>query len=181
MSPNLSIALWPNGPFETYAILDCAADPAVFPWVRAAGLKDEDTCLFPGDPVPGLLQYAPHLLPLARDTGLSRWFAGAWGKHWGLGLVAPSGTGLLRLRAHLSRFTLVALPDGRGPAYFRYYDPRVLRRYAQEVAASELVRLFGPIEWFVVEGESMGDVAVIKRPVDDRQSAAAGSGRGATG
>ena len=39
------------------------------------------------------------------------------------------------------------------PFYFRYYDPRVLRRYLPSCNESELKILFGPVIRYCVEGE----------------------------
>jgi hypothetical protein len=37
--------------------------------------------------------------------------------------------------------------------YFRFYDPRVLRRFLPTCDAEQLRQLFGPIDAFVMEGD----------------------------
>ncbi len=37
--------------------------------------------------------------------------------------------------------------------YFRYYDPRVMRVYLPTCNAQELAAMFGPIQFYVLEGE----------------------------
>jgi hypothetical protein len=49
----------------------------------------------------------------------------------------------------LQRFLMVALPDGR-KAYFRYYDPRILRTYLPNCHPAELRAFFGPVQSFAV-------------------------------
>ena len=63
-------------------------------------------------------------------------------------------TELLRaLRDHFREFHTVELPDQR-TVLFRYYDPRVLRSFLPACNAAELASFFGPVQSFIVEGET---------------------------
>jgi len=60
---------------------------------------------------------------------------------------------LRTLRDHFRDFHKVELPDQR-IVIFRYYDPRVLRIFLPVCNQSELRQFFGPVQTFLVEGES---------------------------
>jgi hypothetical protein len=57
------------------------------------------------------------------------------------------------LRDHFREFQTVELPDQR-TVLFRYYDPRVLRSFLPACNAAELRAFFGPVQSFIVEGET---------------------------
>jgi hypothetical protein len=57
------------------------------------------------------------------------------------------------LRDHFRAFHTVELPDQR-TVLFRYYDPRILRNFLPVCNAAELAAFFGPVQRFVVEGET---------------------------
>jgi hypothetical protein len=46
-------------------------------------------------------------------------------------------------------------------AYFRYYDPRVLRRFLPSFLAEEAGGFFGPIQRFYLEGDTASDLLVL--------------------
>jgi len=60
---------------------------------------------------------------------------------------------LRALRDHFREFHTVELPDQR-TVLFRYYDPRVLRSFLPACNAAELAVFFGPIQSFIVEGDT---------------------------
>ncbi len=143
--------LWPLGVQEgAYAILDGARDPAVFPLVQGLGPSAE--CLYVGRLSPSLARAAPYLVQLERGTpATERVLAQGWGKSWGVFLRCRSP--MRAAHRHLRR--LLRVQDEAGKRLlFRYYDPRVLRAYLPTCTAEELAFVFGPIEAFVVEGET---------------------------
>lgn len=147
----LSERLWPRGEDEcAYAILDGARDPAIFPLVT--GARWPQRCLYLGRLAPPLARAAPYLVQLAPSQAATRQLLGrAWGESWGVFLrtAAPMDA----LHRHLRRFLRVQDELGRRMV-FRYYDPRILRVYLPTCTVTELEYVFGPVESYVVEGET---------------------------
>jgi hypothetical protein len=140
--------LWPEGPRQNiWMILDGARSIEIFRMLLACHL--EYACLYSGPLSPELEMAAPYLVQLDhgyKDT--HQFISRAWGNSWGVFL--RSETSLKKLRRHLREFLVVR--DERGNRLvFRYYDPRVLRVYLPTCTASELRRVFGPIECFWME------------------------------
>jgi hypothetical protein len=68
-----------------------------------------------------------------------------------------------KLRRHLRRLLLVKDTGGRR-LVFRYYDPRVLRKYLPTCFPAELEEMFGPIERFWMEAEEPSTMLSFSRP-----------------
>ncbi|MBU8898347.1 DUF4123 domain-containing protein [Corallococcus sp. M34] len=145
-------ALWqpldPRAPSEVYAILDAARDPGILPFVVGKGVRHE--CLYEG-PVPReLLDVAPYLVPLQRESPFTReLLERAWGQSWGLFLMTSED--VPTVRRHLRRFLKVKDEQGRR-LYFRYYDPRVMRVYLPTCNEDEREFIFGPLQAWSMEG-----------------------------
>lgn len=143
--------LWPQGDDErAFAIFDAARDDAVHPLVTRSGRPHR--CLYIGDIAPVLARAAPWIVNLSRnDKGSRELLQRAWGESWGIFL--RSSAGLPTLHDHFRRFLRVQ--DERGAKMlFRYYDPRVMRAYLPTCTPAELAYVFGPVEAYVIEGES---------------------------
>src|SRR5262249_20810778 len=94
-------------------------------------------------------EVAPYLIQLELETEFTRWVIDqGWGNHWGV--FATSDADFRQMRSHLRTFLIVYDETGR-PLRFRYYDPRVLRRYLPTCTAPELPPVFGPVTSFTVE------------------------------
>jgi len=63
-----------------------------------------------------------------------------------------SGKALAEVLKHFRHFLMVKLADGRD-AYFRFYDPRVLRAYLPSCNPAEAARFFGPVRCYLVEAK----------------------------
>jgi hypothetical protein len=134
-------------PARIHALVDPARDPAINAELATAGLRS--FCLYGADLPQVLVAVAPHLVPLVEGARFGHAFASRGrGRAWGVLVAshAPAET----LAEHLTGLTRARLPDGR-EVLFRYYDPRVLRRYLPTCTADELGRVFGPIEAFLIE------------------------------
>jgi len=133
----------------TFAVLDGASVPRLLDRLRQ--WQPEFECLYSGEVKPDLAEVAPYLVRMEPDTEFANWvLAEGWGNHWGIFVVADAD--LRAVRQHLRRFLTVHDESGK-PLLFRYYDPRVLRVYLPTCNAGELVELFGPIVYYVAEGE----------------------------
>lgn len=140
--------LWPQGDDEhTYALLDGARDPRVFPFATESSLPS--MCLYAGQLAPALARVAPYLVRLPRNAPASlALLEAAWGRAWGVFLRAP--VPMVSVHGHFRR--LLRVQDERGTRMlFRFYDPRVLRVYLPTCWPGELTRMFGPVESFVME------------------------------
>jgi len=151
----LNERLWPAGvDGGAYAILDGARAPAVYEIVQSGALAAE--CLYVGKLAPVLARAAPYLVRLERASApTARLLSRAWGESWGVFL--RTGAPMRALHRHLRRFLRVQDERGRR-LLFRYYDPRVLRAYLPTCTPEELAYVLGPIDAFVLEGETAESV-----------------------
>ena len=101
---------------------------------------------------PDIATVAPYLVRIQTEGEFTKWvLREGWGAHWGIFIVTTAN--LRTLRNHFREFLKVELPDRR-TVLFRYYDPRVFRSFIPACNATELGKFFGPVQSFVVEGET---------------------------
>ena len=139
-------------PAETpvFAVLDGASAPGLL--MKLGELAPEHCCLYSGEMKPDIAAVAPYLVRLESGGEFTAWvLREGWGVHWGV-FVASLGN-LRTLRDHFREFLKVELPDQR-TVIFRYYDPRVLRNFLPACNTTELKKFFGPVQSFVLEGET---------------------------
>ncbi len=108
-------------------------------------------CLFAGDLEPDMAEVAPYLIQLEKGAKFTQWvLQEGWGDHWGVFVVSKEN--IRTLRGHFR--SLVKVRDEEGePMFFRFYDPRVLRKFLATCEAEELSEVFGPTECFFLEAE----------------------------
>ena len=134
-----------------YMLVDAARDRRIYIRLMELGATVRARSLYQGDIGDHLAHVSPYLLPLREDQPECRWFAEAgFGQSWGVFIIAP--VGFDELRRHLRKFNIVYRENGT-PLVFRFYDPRVLRRFLPTCTPDELRRFFGPIESFLTETE----------------------------
>jgi hypothetical protein len=165
-------ALWTDVPGrDVYAILDCARDPRIHPWIHRRGL--DYTSLYRGPVAPVLDRASPYLVHLYRRESWTRELLSlAWGNSWGI--FVRTREPMESLRLHFRRFLRVRDERGRR-LVFRYYDPRVLRLYLPTCVEAELNTVFGRVGQLCAEsaeGTSVlsyinagGQLAIDARPV----------------
>jgi hypothetical protein len=143
-----------------YAILDACGEPLIPEKVRELGEK-RAVSLYRGHAEADYWAIAPYLAML--DERLLDWIlARLWGTPWGV--FVQSDEGLAGVRKHFRRFLIVRSPEGQ-EAYFRFYDPRVLRRFLETCSIAESGRFFGTINSFVCAAEN-GQVLRLGPPVE---------------
>lgn len=141
-----------EAPDPLFALLDGARDPGVLPMLQASGLEFKN--LYEGPPSETLARWAPQLVRLPVGTPfLDTLVRAGWGRSWGFFLTAKLS--LTEVRHHFRHFLLTKLPDGR-EAYFRFYDPRVLRVFLPSCDPEQAREFFGPIGRFLLEGHDAG-------------------------
>jgi hypothetical protein len=125
-----------GGTERWYAILDGAQSELIASQTDAA----DNACssLFTGKLGAELKAVAPRLVDLggSGQDQLTEWILQeGWGQSWGVFVRTPSK--MRGLRKHLRTFLQVKTQSGR-KLFFRYFDPRILRRYLPTCTAEEL-------------------------------------------
>lgn len=134
---------------KLYCVLDGASVPDLPNLLYRAAVPH--VCLMQGETRADMLYVAPYLVFLQggeafTDTVLDN----SDGKHWGI--FAHSRHSMNEMRRHFS--SLLSIYDEQGnPLLFRYYDPRVLRKFLPMCNGGELKTFFGKVESFFAETE----------------------------
>ncbi len=162
--------LWPAlpvaAPSHVFALIDAAADNAIYPALLAADCPW--LCLYRGNAAITMAEVAPYLVHLEPSARFTRWLLqNGWRRSWMVFAIAA--VPIDRLQAHFRRLVMARLPDGRN-VFFRFYDPRVLRVYLPTCTEEELRMVFGPVERYVMENAA-GVVATFDRENDPLQLA----------
>jgi hypothetical protein len=145
----IAATLFEDGETNVYAVLDGASIPDLLDNLYEQ--QPEHVCLYRGELEPDIAETAPYLVKLERDTDFSDWvIEKGWGNHWGI--FALSDESLTAMRNHFRKFLMVYDPENR-PLYFRYYDPRVLRKYLPICDVEDVASLFGPVVSYFLEDE----------------------------
>jgi len=132
-----------------YAILDAALDNTIPAMLRSSGAEYQS--LYEGARGEELAEVAPHLVRLPADSLLLKILESeGYAKNWAVFLTCDQP--LKELRRHLRRFLTVKLPDGK-KAFFRFYDPRVLRVFLPTCDERDAVDFFGPVNNYLMEDE----------------------------
>jgi hypothetical protein len=120
-----------------YALIDCAADPALYPMILREGAYK---CLFGGAVSPDLISAAPHIVELQQGSALHTALMGeGWYRNWGI--VCASEANLWDVRKAVRGNLQATLPDGK-VVLFRFYDPRVFAPFIEACTPAEAA------EWF---------------------------------
>jgi hypothetical protein len=152
---DLAAAIFGKDDLPVFAVLDGASAPGLVKSIYE--YEPEYTCLYRGELSPDMAAMAPYLVRLESGSKFAEFvFQEGWGAHWGI--FAASTANLRTLRDHFREFYKVELPTQR-TVLFRYYDPRVLRIFLPACNAEELNVFFGPVETFIMEGDT-ADTAV---------------------
>ncbi|MGE5864531.1 MAG: DUF4123 domain-containing protein [Rhizobacter sp.] len=153
-------ALLFSTPSSVFAVLDAARDTGVVPLLATGDCPY--ACLYKGQSAATFAAYAPYLVQLLPDSAVAeRLLQDAWGTSVGYFLGSSlDGTALCH---HLRHFLYATLPDGR-KAYFRFYDPRVMRAFLPTSSLDQLDDfLREAIDWFVIEGANADTAQVFSR------------------
>ncbi len=150
--------LFGNGDLPVFAVLDGASIPDLVKSLHEH--EPEYCCLYRGELEPDMASVAPYLVRLEPgDKFTELVIQEGWGAHWGI--FFRTAATLRALRDHFREFHTVELPDQR-TVLFRYYDPRVLRCFLPACTVAELRSFFGPVQSFVLEGESPEEGAIYR-------------------
>ena len=137
------------GPAQVYAFVDAARSESIYPRIMDADTKT--VCLHRGERARELAWVAPYLVRLTPEASFTQWLLrSGWGKSRTI-FIKSSAT-LNELKCHFR--TILTVYDTEGKSYFfRFYDPRVLRTYLPTCNESEIKKVFGPVDHFIMEQE----------------------------
>lgn len=132
-----------------YGIFDGASVPDLPMRLYHAQLPNH--CLFNGDLDPDLAYVAPYLVYLPPEHEFTEWvFGEGFGDDWGI--FVHTRHSIIEMRRHFR--SLINVYDEKGNSMtFRYYDPRVLRKYLPTCSPRELSAFFGNVDALFAEGE----------------------------
>ncbi len=138
-----------NNTTRVYCVLDGASVPNL-PMLLFEN-KARNFCLFNGDLEPDMLYMAPYLVQLKPGDKMTEWIMSeGFGRHWGI--FVHSRHPINEMRHHFR--SLVTVYDERANSMtFRFYDPRVLRRFLPTCTPPELETFFGKVDTFFAEAE----------------------------
>jgi len=137
---------------RSFAILDGAAVPDLA--LKIYEMQPHAVCLYRGELEPDLAEVAPYLVELFPGTAFTDWFLSEGTKVADWGIFARSPYSLTEMRKHFRKFLTVYDETGK-PLLFRYYDPRVLRKFLPTCEREGLEKLFDRVTEFLAEnGES---------------------------
>jgi hypothetical protein len=133
-----------------YCVLDGAAVPDLP--IKLYESELPSFCLFRGDLAPDVEHLAPYLVGLLPGHEFTDWvLEESFGKNWGIFAQCRHSIG--EMRRHFR--SIVSVHDEKGnPLIFRFYDPRVLRKFIPTCKIDEALTLFGKVDAFFVEDEN---------------------------
>lgn len=118
--------------------------------ITAKNKGDEFVSLYEGGPEALYEALGPYLFRYEPGSRFGNWYlANGWGQAWGVQLMATQD--LQTLQTHFRELIFAELKGTK--VFFRFYDPRVLRRFLPTCDAAQLVAFFGPVRFFLVEDE----------------------------
>ena len=133
-----------------FALLDAAKDPQVIELLKRLDQAKDYQSLYEGKQAEQLAGFAPYLVSCStQPSWLEQLVKTGWGESWGV--FFTSEFPIPTLRQHLRQFLLVKNQAGKR-LYFRFYDPRVLRKFLPTCTPEQLKEFFGPIRCFLLEG-----------------------------
>ena len=153
--PQELFTLLSNQPRRLFALLDAAKDSQVLELLQPLDQADYQS-LYEGKPAEQLAGFAPYLVSLSANPSLlKKLVETGWGESWGI--YFTSEYPFARVRQHFRQFLLVTNQSGK-QLYFRFYDPRVLRKFLPTCTPAQLTEFFGPIRRFFLEGVNKNQV-----------------------
>ena len=150
--------LWPDDIDPSlrcvYAVLDGARDQRIVPMISNSQLPHD--CLYYPPLSNALYAAAPHIVELKPQAEFTRQLIEeGWGKSWGIFMITEGFVNLATVRHQCRKLNVVLGPKGER-LLFRYYDPRIMRKYLPRCNHDEVNRVFGLVKEIIVEGKQNG-------------------------
>lgn len=137
-----------------YAIVDASRSPRIRVLLRESPAVAR--CLYDGVEADAYADSAPFLVPLdPAGLLLQDLVHEGWRQRWATYLTAPKSLGPDEVRRHLRKFLRVQLERSGEVAYFRFYDPYVLRSYVAGCSADERREFVGPLTYLPIDDDGV--------------------------
>jgi pSer/pThr/pTyr-binding forkhead associated (FHA) protein len=135
-----------------YAVLDAARDARILVLLRES--IEPHRSLYEGEEGEPFEDVAPYIVgPFAPDSRLlERLCVEGWGRRWGI--HCTSREPVREVRRHFRRFLMVEVEETRERVYFRFYDPDVLRGFAEVWTPMQRGQLLAMVDAILVEDET---------------------------
>jgi len=112
-------------------------------------------CLLDGKLDYSLTRAAPYMMRLEEGSDFTReLIQQAWGNSWGIFAIMDPKVTLIGVRRNCKKLVSVRDEAGR-KLLFRYYDPRVMRKFLPTCLPDELKQVFGQVTAYAVENEDV--------------------------
>jgi hypothetical protein len=133
---------------ELYAIIDAARSDRALQLVEES--IDPYASLYDGEQGRAFDDIAPYLVHLQPNSRLlGRLVTEGWGDAWGI--YVQSGAGFDKVRRHFRQFLKVEVEGAARPMFFRFYDPRVFRTFAEAMTPEQRAELLKTIDAVLFE------------------------------
>ena len=144
-----------------YAFLGGARDRQIEKIIRLGKLKYD--CLIDGKLSYEMAIAAPYIVRLERGHPQTiEIIKKGWGNSWGIFAITYPPASFINIRHNCKKMAKVVLPNKK-KAFFRYYDPRVMRPYLPTCTTDEAQQVFGHVSEYIMEGEAPGTIHRFKR------------------
>lgn len=144
-----------------YAIIDAARSARALELIEES--VDPYASLYDGERGRAFDDVAPYLVHLDRNSELlERLVHEGWGEAWGIYLSSKAG--FEPLRRHLRQFLMVDAEGEPNRLFFRFYDPRVLRTFAEVITPEQRVELMAQIDTLLYETPEQGVASFCATP-----------------
>lgn len=149
-----ALARLTTAPDPLYAIVDASRDRRIRVLLRESPVVARS--LYDGVQADALAESAPYLVPLdPAGLLLTDLVHEGWRRRWCTFLTAPRDLEADAVRRHLRKFLMVTLESTGESAYFRFYDPHVLRSYLGTCTPDERREFLGPLTWLVLDDDGV--------------------------
>jgi Domain of unknown function (DUF4123) len=133
----------------SYILLDAARMAEEFD--ETDKFNSKNLCLLNARGEECLKSVSPYLFSIDKNSDFQKWIVNrGLGLSWGI--LVESKLSMEDLHRHFRKLLLMGAESKEG-AYFRFFDPRVLRLYLPACDLEKLNGFFGPVQKFICEDE----------------------------
>ncbi len=152
-----------NNRVRLYCVLDGAAIDNLPK--RLYEMRPPNYPLIGGQLTPDMVHVAPYLIQLKQNNRFTDWILeNGFDKNWGIFVHTRSPK--IEMRRHFRSLMTVHSEDGR-PMLFRFYDPRVFRKFLPTCDKGQIKTFFGDVAKFFVESEEKQKLLIYKIENDE--------------
>ncbi|VAW48991.1 hypothetical protein MNBD_GAMMA04-1867, partial [hydrothermal vent metagenome] len=138
---------------QAYAVIDGAATSGLPAMLTAD--QSQNSCLYLGELSPELNATAPYLIALKPYGRVHEWLLNQWGQHQCIYAIVSSQVDFEAVYKHFRSLLIITNSDNNQSTYFRYYDPRTLRRFLTCASQNQARKLFGPVQFYLLENNQI--------------------------